>query len=151
MLGLVPVIATFFGLGLDVRHVTLSAGQIAAASATLGLDVLHQPSFWWAVATLPLLGALNVGVSFYLAFNLAMRAQRERGRPLTHLRCHSRAPAHRTAELLPPRARTLTRLITQIAHHRPAGCGARSAYPSYTIQLLQAVNSPALGQCLRAL
>ena len=75
MLGLVPVIATFFGLGLDVRHVTLSAGQIAAASATLGLDVLHLPSFWWAVATLPLLGALNVGVSFYLAFNLAMRAR----------------------------------------------------------------------------
>jgi hypothetical protein len=32
MLGLVPVIATFFGLGLDVRHVTLSAGQIAASS-----------------------------------------------------------------------------------------------------------------------
>ena len=56
MLGLVPVIATFFGLGLDVRHVTLSAGQIAAACATLGLEVLHQPGFWWAVATLPLLG-----------------------------------------------------------------------------------------------
>jgi site-specific recombinase len=31
MLGLVPVIALFFGLGLDVRHVTLTAGQIAAA------------------------------------------------------------------------------------------------------------------------
>ena len=69
------MIATFFGLGLDVRHVTLSAGQIAAACATLGLDVLHQPGFWWAVATLPLLGAFNVGVSFYLAFNLAMRAR----------------------------------------------------------------------------
>ncbi len=79
MLGLVPVIATFFGLGLDVRHVTLSAGQIAAASATLGLEVLHQPAFWWAVATLPLLGALNVGVSFYLAFNLAMRARNVSG------------------------------------------------------------------------
>ncbi len=79
MLGLVPVIATFFGLGLDVRHVTLSAGQIAAACATLGLDVLHQPGFWWAVATLPLLGAFNVGVSFYLAFNLAMRARNVSG------------------------------------------------------------------------
>ena len=56
MLGLVPVIATFFGLGLDVRHVTLSAGQIAAACATLGLEVLHQPGFWWAVATLPCWG-----------------------------------------------------------------------------------------------
>ena len=79
MLGLVPVIATFFGLGLDVRHVTLSAGQSAAACATLGLEVLHQPGFWWAVATLPLLGAFNVGVSFYLAFNLAMRARNVSG------------------------------------------------------------------------
>jgi site-specific recombinase len=75
MLGLVPVIATFFGLGLDVRHVTLSAGQIAAACATLGMDVVRSPAFWWAMATLPLLGALNVGVSFYMAFNLAMRAR----------------------------------------------------------------------------
>lgn len=79
MLGLVPVIATFFGLGLDVRHVTLSAGQIGAASATLGPAVLHMPAFWWAVATLPLLGAFNVGVSFYLAFNLAMRARNVSG------------------------------------------------------------------------
>lgn len=79
MLGLVPVVATFFGLGLDVRHVTLSAGQIAAACATLGLEVLHQHAFWWAAATLPLLGAFNVGVSFYLAFNLAMRARNVSG------------------------------------------------------------------------
>ncbi|MDD2545051.1 MAG: site-specific recombinase [Burkholderiaceae bacterium] len=75
MLGLVPVIAVFFGLGLDVRHVTLSTGQNGAASAALGTQVLQLPAFWWAVATLPLLGMLNVGVSFYLAFRLALRAQ----------------------------------------------------------------------------
>jgi site-specific recombinase len=34
MLGLVPVIALFFGQGLDVRHVTLTAGQIAAFART---------------------------------------------------------------------------------------------------------------------
>jgi site-specific recombinase len=79
MLGLVPVIATFFGLGLDVRHVTLSAGQIGAASAALGPAVLHMPEFWWAVATLPLLGAFNVGVSFYFAFSVAMRARNVSG------------------------------------------------------------------------
>jgi site-specific recombinase len=79
MLGLVPVIATFFGLGLDVRHVTLSAGQIGAASAALGPAVLHMPAFWWAVATLPLLGAFNVGVSFYFAFSVAMRARNVSG------------------------------------------------------------------------
>jgi site-specific recombinase len=75
MLGLVPAIAGFFGLGLDVRHVTLSTGQIGAACAALGMAVLHLQAFWWAVAAIPLIGALNVTVSFYLAFSLALRAQ----------------------------------------------------------------------------
>lgn len=79
MLGLVPAFAGFFGLGLDVRHVTLSAGQLGAAAARLGPDVLHHSPFWWAVASIPLLGALNVGVSFYLAFLLALRAQNVSG------------------------------------------------------------------------
>ena len=79
MLGLVPAFAGFFGLGLDVRHVTLSTGQVAAASASLGMGVLQMPAFWWAVASLPLLGALNVTVSFYLAFSLALRAQNVSG------------------------------------------------------------------------
>lgn len=79
MLGLVPAFAAFFGLGLDVRHVTLSSGQLGAASAALGLDILRLPAFWWAVATIPLLGALNVAVSFYLAFRLALRARNVSG------------------------------------------------------------------------
>ena len=79
MLGLVPAFAGFFGLGLDVRHVTLSSGQLGAATAALGWDVIHQSAFWWAVATIPLLGALNVGVSFYMAFRLALRAHNVSG------------------------------------------------------------------------
>ncbi|MFT3813468.1 MAG: site-specific recombinase [Acidovorax sp.] len=74
MLGLVPAFAGFFGLGLDVRHVTLSTGQVGVAIASLGWGVLHQPALWWAAASLPLIGALNVSVSFYLAFRLALRA-----------------------------------------------------------------------------
>jgi site-specific recombinase len=74
MLGLVPAFAAFFGLGLDVRHVTLSSGQIGAAAASLGPAVLHEPALWWAVAAVPAIGALNVGVSFYFAFRLALRA-----------------------------------------------------------------------------
>jgi site-specific recombinase len=74
MLGLIPAFATFFGLGLEVRHVTLSAGQLAAACAALGWNVVHEPALWWCVAALPLIGALNLGVSFYLAFRLALRA-----------------------------------------------------------------------------
>ena len=79
MLGLVPAFAGFFGLGLDVRHVTLSTGQVAAAVASLGAGALQMPALWWAVASLPLLGALNVKVSFYLAFSLALRAQNVSG------------------------------------------------------------------------
>jgi site-specific recombinase len=74
MLGLLPAFAGFFGLGLDVRHVTLSAGQIAAAAASAGMPVLQQPALWWAVAAIPVIGALNVSVSFYFAFRLALRA-----------------------------------------------------------------------------
>lgn len=79
MLGLTPAIAGFFGLGLEVRHVTLSSGQIGVASATLGLQVLHLPSFWWAAAMLPFNGALNVLVSFLLAFRTALRAHNVSG------------------------------------------------------------------------
>ncbi len=75
MLGLVPVFAHFFGLGLDVRHVTLSAGQLAAAAVALGPDVLRLPDFWWAVGAVVLIGPLNLTVSFYLAFRLALQAQ----------------------------------------------------------------------------
>jgi site-specific recombinase len=74
MLGLVPAIASFFGLGLQVRHVTLSTGQIAAAAASLGTDIFSQNAFWWCLAALVITGLLNVGVSFYLAFRLALRA-----------------------------------------------------------------------------
>lgn len=90
MLGLTPAFAAFFGLGLEVRHVTLSTGQIGVASASLGWAVLHEPALWWAAAMIPLNGALNVGVSFYLAFRLALRAHNvsgvERGRIYQALR-----------------------------------------------------------------
>ncbi len=74
MLGLAPAFAGFFGLALEVRHVTLSAGQMGAAAATLGSQALHESAFWWAAAMIPFNGALNVLVSFYLAFRLALRA-----------------------------------------------------------------------------
>jgi site-specific recombinase len=75
MLGLVPAFAAFFGLGLEVRHVTLAAGQVTAAAAALGPAVLAEPALWWAVAAVALVGPLNLAVSFYLAFRLALRAQ----------------------------------------------------------------------------
>jgi site-specific recombinase len=74
MLGLIPAFTGFFGFELEARHVTLSTGQLAAAGASLGLEVFTLPVFWWCVASIPLIGALNLGVSFYCAFRLALQA-----------------------------------------------------------------------------
>ncbi|MFZ4481604.1 MAG: recombinase, partial [Rhodoferax sp.] len=79
MLGLIPAFTGFFGLAFEVRHVTLSAGQLGAACAALGWSVLHEPALWWCLAALPVIGALNLGVSFYLAFRLALRAHNVTG------------------------------------------------------------------------
>ncbi len=75
MLGLVPTFAQFFGLPLEVRHVTLVTGQVAAAAGTLGLSALHEPAFWWCVAAIPLVGVMNLSISFTLAFRVALRSR----------------------------------------------------------------------------
>ncbi len=75
MLGLLPPVLGFVGLGLDVRHVTLSTGQLAAALGALGPSLLTQPAFWWCVAGIAAIGGLNVGVSFWLAFKVALRSR----------------------------------------------------------------------------
>ena len=86
MLGLIPPVTGFFGLELEVRHVTLSAGQLAAAGAALGAGVFQQAAFWWCVAAIPLIGALNLGVSFFLAFRLALRAHNVSGTDRARIR-----------------------------------------------------------------
>ena len=86
MLGLVPAFAGFFGLGLEVRHVTLSAGQIAAAAASLGMDIFQLHTLWWATLSLVFIGVLNLGVSFYMAFRLALRAHNVSGVDRKHIR-----------------------------------------------------------------
>ena len=86
MLGLIPAVLAFLGLGLEVRHVTLSAGQLGAACASLGWEVVHNSALWWAVAGIPLIGMLNVGVSFYLAFRVALTAHSVSGLDRAHIR-----------------------------------------------------------------
>ena len=75
LLGLVPVLAQFFGLPLDVRHVTLASGQLGAAAGALGFELLAEPAFWWCVAGIAVIGVLNLGVSFWLAFKVALRSR----------------------------------------------------------------------------
>jgi site-specific recombinase len=73
MLGLTPSIGSFLGLPLDVRHVTLSAGQLTLATASLwpgGVDIWLA----YAVAGIGCMFVLNLSVSFVLAFLNAVRA-----------------------------------------------------------------------------
>lgn len=74
MLGLIPAFTGFFGIELELRHVTLATGQLAAAGAALGLESFRHAALWWSMASIPLIGALNLGVSFYFAFRLALQA-----------------------------------------------------------------------------
>lgn len=75
LLGLVPALLHFVAVPLDVRHVTLGTGQLAAAASTLGWATLAQPDFWWCVAGLVATGLLNLGVSFWLALKVALRSR----------------------------------------------------------------------------
>ncbi len=75
MLGLVPALLGFFGLPLDVRHVTLASGQLGAAVGALGLGTMATAAFWWCVAGIAVTGLLNLTVSFSLAFRVALRSR----------------------------------------------------------------------------
>ena len=75
LLGVVPALLAFLGIPLDVRHVTLGTGQLAAAASALGWQVLAQADFWWCAAGLVATGMLNLGVSFWLALKVALRSR----------------------------------------------------------------------------
>lgn len=75
MLGMTPSVGHFFGLPLDVRHVTLSTGTLALGVTSRGLDVLGSGVLIWAGLGIAVTFVLNLGVSFYLALRLALRAQ----------------------------------------------------------------------------
>ncbi|HXI71325.1 MAG TPA: recombinase [Verrucomicrobiae bacterium] len=86
MLGIIPSVAVFFGLPLDVRHVTLSTGQVTAAFAMLGGEHLWRLSTVWIVLGILGTGLLNILVSFSLALRVAMRARNVRGPELQRFR-----------------------------------------------------------------
>ncbi len=75
MLALTPVIGEFIGLPLDVRHVTLSSGSLAAAAASLGASVFFAPEFWFSIVGILGIGTLNLTVAFSLSLLVAIRAR----------------------------------------------------------------------------
>jgi site-specific recombinase len=74
LLGFTPVIASFFGLHLDVRHVTLTTGTLALAAARFGTASFGRDWFYWAVGGIGITFVLNLGVSFSIAAYVALRA-----------------------------------------------------------------------------
>ena len=75
LLVLGPAIMMSLGFGLDVRHVTLSAGSFAAAATALGWKVFLTSGFWLGIVGVLLIGVVNVLVSFSLAFHMALRSR----------------------------------------------------------------------------
>jgi site-specific recombinase len=75
MLGMTPVVGHFFGVPLDVRHVTLSTGTMALGIASRGPEILGRGALIWASLGIAVTFVLNLSVSFYLALRLALRAQ----------------------------------------------------------------------------
>lgn len=74
MLGMTPAIGMFFGVPLDVRHVTLSSGTLALASASLDAEWYREGWFLRAIAGVCVMFVLNLGVSFFLSLVTALRA-----------------------------------------------------------------------------
>ncbi|MBB5057712.1 site-specific recombinase [Granulicella aggregans] len=74
LLGFSPVVARFFGIPLDVRHVTLSTGTLALAAARFGTSSFGHGWLWYAIAGIGITFVLNLGVSFSIASLVALRA-----------------------------------------------------------------------------
>jgi site-specific recombinase len=74
LMGFTPVFFEFFGLPLDVRHVTLNTGMFAFAAARFGPSAFKQEWLYSAVVGIAIMFVLNLGVSFAIASFVALRA-----------------------------------------------------------------------------
>lgn len=74
-LGMSPVIMKFVGIPLDIRHVTISSGNLASAVSVLGTDFIKTWDFWRAFLGVISIGIVNVTVSFGLALLVAIKAR----------------------------------------------------------------------------
>jgi len=113
MLGMTPVLGKFFGLPLDVRHVTLNSGILSLATASLDVQWVGTGLLSLAILGVAVMFVLNLGVSFALSLVTAVRAYdlsrddlRDLRRRLIH-RLRTRPldfimPPRRTAQFVQP-------------------------------------------------
>jgi|HubBroStandDraft_6_1064221.scaffolds.fasta_scaffold78461_1 site-specific recombinase len=74
LMGFTPEFFAFFGLPLDVRHVTLNTGMFAFAAARFGPSAFKQVWLYSAMVGIAMMFVLNLGVSFAIASFVALRA-----------------------------------------------------------------------------
>jgi site-specific recombinase len=74
LMGFTPVFAEFFGLPLDIRHVTLNTGMFAFAAAHFGVSAFSHHWLYSAMIGIAMMFVLNLGVSFGIASYVALRA-----------------------------------------------------------------------------
>ncbi len=85
LLAFAPIAGQFFGLPLDIRHVTLSSGSLAFAASSLGWENLNGQTFALACVGIIFILIMNFGVSFALALVVALRARRIKRAWVVHL------------------------------------------------------------------
>ncbi|SHF95444.1 site-specific recombinase [Flavobacterium aquidurense] len=81
-MGSTVFIGIFFGLNIDIRHITFASGNFAMGLYGAGLYVTRDV-FLWSILGIGLIGLVNFMVSFSLSLGLAFRS---RNIPLSELR-----------------------------------------------------------------
>jgi site-specific recombinase len=100
-----PNFLSFLGISMEIRHITLSAGQFAAAATALGWKTFLMSGFWLGIFGVLLIGVFNVLVSFSLAFNMALgsRDLPTLDRRRLYVAVRRRIKSDFTSLLLPPK------------------------------------------------
>jgi site-specific recombinase len=121
-LGMTPIMGKFFGLPLDVRHVTLSTGSLTLAVCSLGDAAFANADTFPAMLGIAVIGALNFGVSFVLALAVALRArgvEKDRFRLVVSVAAtFFRSPLQ---FFVPPRANTVPAVHGPVSVRPPEG------------------------------
>jgi len=73
-MGSTAIIGHFFGLGLDVRHITFAAANFGISLVSFDFDVSLYHIFWTILGIIGI-GFFNFMVSFNLAFYVALKAR----------------------------------------------------------------------------
>jgi len=75
LLAVTPLVGKFFGVTMDVRHMTLSLGALTLAMLTLGPKAALDAGLISAGAGILVVAFFNFAVGFLLALGLAMKAR----------------------------------------------------------------------------